>query len=100
MDLAEGEGSRLIKIGHMVHVARKLHNLGVISNFHNFILNFCHVVVTNVSMLSQAGFQAIHIATARGKIEIVEYLLDEEGVSPRIQVSKVYANCSWILQAC
>ena len=45
MDLAEGEGSRLIKIGHMVHVARKLRNFGVISNFHNFILNFRHVVV-------------------------------------------------------
>lgn len=34
----------------------------------------------------QDGYQAIHIATRRGHIELVEYLLDEEGVSPRTHV--------------
>ena len=34
----------------------------------------------------QDGYQAIHIATRRGHIQLVEYLLDEEEVSPRAQV--------------
>ena len=34
----------------------------------------------------QDGHQAVHIAIRRGHIEIVEYLLDEEGVSPRAEV--------------
>ena len=34
----------------------------------------------------QDGHQAVHIAIRRGHIEIVEYLLDEEGVSPRAVV--------------
>ena len=39
-----------------------------------------------VYLYMQDGEQAIHIATKRGYIEIVDYLLDEEGVSPRIHV--------------
>ena len=34
----------------------------------------------------QDGYQAIHIAARRGHIELVEYLLDEEEVSPRTEV--------------
>ena len=39
-----------------------------------------------MSHTQAGGFQAIHIATGRGKIEIVEYLLDEEGVSSRTHI--------------
>ena len=39
----------------------------------------------------QDGCQAIHIATRKGHIEIVEFLLDEKGVSPRIH-AKVHIN--------
>ena len=34
----------------------------------------------------QGGLQAVHVATIKGHTELVEHFLDEEGVSPRIQV--------------
>ena len=34
----------------------------------------------------QDGSQAILLAVCKGQLEIVEYLLDEAGVSPRVQL--------------
>ena len=54
------------------------------------------LVLANMSnCVSQGGFQAIHIATVKGHTEIVEYLLDEHGVSPKaqLQVSKHTSVC-------
>ena len=54
------------------------------------------LILANMSnCVSQGGFQAIHIATVKGHTEIVEYLLDEHGVSPKaqLQVSKHTSVC-------
>ena len=34
----------------------------------------------------QGGLHAVQVATIKGHAEIVEYFLDEEGVSPKIQM--------------
>ena len=34
----------------------------------------------------QGGLHAVQVATLKGHVEIVEYFLDEEGVSPKIQM--------------
>lgn len=35
-------------------------------------------------MMIQDGNQAIHLATRKGHLEIVQYLLEDKGVSPRV----------------